>query len=313
MQKKSTKSRELHTEERSPARDVFPAHTDYHSMIAARVAALRGVGTATACAIVAQARATAALAASGEHPDVRVIRSAWEATHVHAVRPRQRSGVWAIEDDALRVMMALRLADRVPYEVLAAVWRAYTPERIAHDIAQAAQGIFGRGDHAHDVPQSVFLATFRAADAQLDAAQAVALHDVDSEAYAAVMAFYDALRASARAAGAAIYCAAVGDAPLHGVLSAYTASAAIPMRRDSAQNDARDADAAAQVATRTHESQSQRSTRSQRRLPPWLRTIMTGSAMVVIALVLVGGALYALAQIEMPVQSDVQGDARVMQ
>ncbi len=310
------------TQSSSPRSTVpFPPTATYHEILAARIAALCGVRPAVVPVLLSRAVAAGRFAGS-EHPDVRVIRAAYEAAQP-ARSGSRRDGFFAISDVPVRVMAALRVLDRVPYETLAAVFRTRTPQQISQDIGEALHRAFSISETANSMPRSEFLRAVAAADAQLTAAQ-YALVRSDETIDDSVWTFYDMLRATAPTLGADLY----RTARRHGILSPEILPTQSPQEilpsTDAAQSttssDLSDTvsapiksgaiknDSSASSSSDASDTSSASSTSSARRRRSYRgvwRTIVHVTVGTLAALILVGGALYILAQWEAPASPEV--------
>jgi len=290
---------------------------DFHVALAARVATLLGVPDAHVARILAHAQMVARVPSS-EHPDVRVLRGVWELSAPYATQmdvSTDDASFFAIPDPVLRVMAALRIVDRVPYETLAAVWRGYTPQRIAQEIGAACHQLYRMSEPAEHIAQSDFVQVWRLADAQLSAAQMAHMREDISAHARAGWAFYDALRAAGLRIGAEhavrFMCSVPRSAPLHDAAAVSAESALAhqlpavapsqprntPEKRSQEPTEAR---ANTAIARRTHRWASS----------PFVRRVALFAAMILVTIILVGGALFVLAQFGAGAPAPSEADIR---
>ncbi len=276
---------------------------DYHSTIVARMAALLCVPASQWAQMLYRAR-RAVSAPSAEHPDARVLRAAWTFALAHADGDcaDAKTPFHAITDPALRVMVVLRVVDRMPYETIAAVWHAYTPERIAQEVGALCHKLYRLSDPKEHIAQSDFVEVMRLADAQISMAQLAQLRQ-DLSAHADVVwAFYDTLRAQGQTIGVAVLQTVVESDMSDVVMTSVDASSPIAQLAAKPPAEETVSSAPPSDAITTNEPKSampQKQRRKRlRRLSRPLRTVVFFLAMVAGALVLVFLALFVLAQFD---------------
>ncbi len=142
--------------------------------------------------------------ASREHPDVIIIRRTWEK--IWEYRGGNMScnapdagevSFMRIKDPVIRVMAALRYVDRIPYEVLATVWKKYTQQHIMQSIHEAVYQIY-RAQESHTLMQKNFVRLFQLIDANVTITQLMQMRiPLPQESIVEVWSLYDSLIQSA--------------------------------------------------------------------------------------------------------------------